>query len=798
VQGIQGVPGADGAQGPKGDTGATGATGSQGPQGEQGPIGPDGPVGPEGPQGAALEILGTLPNAGALPPTGAPGDAWIAADTGHLWVWDADTGTWVDAGQITGPPGPQGPQGIQGVQGVPGVTGAEGPPGQQGLPGVKGDTGAPGATGPEGPQGIQGVKGDTGATGTAGATGPAGTPGEVWFSGAGAPSPDAPVANVGDWYLDSTTGQVYECTGINAWTVRANIKGPVGATGSQGPQGVKGDPGVKGDTGTQGPQGIQGVPGPEGPEGPKGDTGEQGIPGPLGVHPHEDPTTGGTLREQALALTDVLVNNSTAARHGFAPKLSNVATQFLNGTGAWTVPPVGAPVVHATTHQPGGSDPMAVDAVPATGSLRTLGTGPNQAAPGNDPRLTNARTPTAHAPTHSAGGSDVVDVKALGGYPGGTTNFLRSDGTFAPPVVTGGMNLDYLGSYVGGPVYNDGDIVIGPDNIAYMCVVDGTTTPPEPWPGVGAATAIGPPGPQGAQGIQGPPGTNAAIVADATYWTVSPHAALVNERALNALANGYVKSTAGEPSIVAVIPVAEGGTGAVEPTQARANLGCGNVATANYNGSSAYFLRGDGVWGIPPQTPAYVFPSGAVVTFATAACPPGWTRVASWDGYFLRGAAVYGGSGGATNHYHGADGGLVVPVHGHGHTLTMPYHNHGGSVGFSGTTGDAGDHGHGFSAGFGVESSQNTGGNMDVDAGGSGNMARGPHTHNVNGTVSGSTDTQGRHNHSFSGSGGIPADYGQAIDGGVANAAAIAVTGTTGWATAHLPLYVDVLYCMKD
>lgn len=42
-----------------------------------------------------------------------------------------------------------------------------------------------------------------------------------------------------------------------------------------------------------------------------------------------------------------------------------------------------APTAHATTHQPGGTDAMAVDAVAATGSLRTLGTGAQQAAAGS-------------------------------------------------------------------------------------------------------------------------------------------------------------------------------------------------------------------------------------------------------------------------------------------------------------------------------------------------------------------------------------------------------------------------------
>jgi len=57
------------------------------------------------------------------------------------------------------------------------------------------------------------------------------------------------------------------------------------------------------------------------------------------------------------------------------------------------------PAGHHTTHEPGGSDPMAVDAGASTGSLRTLGTGGAQACAGNDSRLSDSR-----APTGSAGG----------------------------------------------------------------------------------------------------------------------------------------------------------------------------------------------------------------------------------------------------------------------------------------------------------------------------------------------------------------------------------------------------------
>jgi hypothetical protein len=47
------------------------------------------------------------------------------------------------------------------------------------------------------------------------------------------------------------------------------------------------------------------------------------------------------------------------------------------------------PTAHATTHEPGGTDAMAVDALAATGSLRTLGTSSTSAAAGN-----HTHTPT--------------------------------------------------------------------------------------------------------------------------------------------------------------------------------------------------------------------------------------------------------------------------------------------------------------------------------------------------------------------------------------------------------------------
>jgi hypothetical protein len=274
---------------------------------------------------------------------------------------------------------------------------------------------------------------------------------------------------------------------------------------------------------------------------------------------------------------------------------------------------------------------------------------------------------------------------------------------------------------------------------------------------------------------------------------VSNHPTLVSERALNLLANGYVKSIWGEPSTVAVIPVSEGGTGATDTGTARANLGLGNVSTANYNGSSAYYLRGDGVWATIPDQ----IPQNMLAMFWTG-CPAGWARAPWWDGYFFRSAAAYTGTPlGATNHYHGA-GALAIPAHGHAAAgLTLPDHGHGGWVTIAGSTNHTGDHVHYFDKNFSGETSVNVNGDMDVDAGNSGKMARGPHTHNFQGRVDGDTDTRGGHSHSVSGGGSIPTDGGHAINGSVTAAPAIAVVNTTDWATNHYPPFFDMIYCYK-
>ena len=420
-----------------------------------------------------------------------------------------------------------------------------------------------------------------------------------------------------------------------------------------------------------------------------------------------------------------------------------------------------------------------------------------------------------------------------------------------------GGGMEYRGSYVPG-TYNDGDVVVASDGIAYVCTVNGTTTPPEPWPGGGVATA------------------------DGTYWTVTPHAGLANERALNSLANGYVKSTAGEPSTVPSIPPGDlppfiaytnidnnfvaqtlgsgsgivganstlyfnhtggplndkawrfinygvsdirleamndantaimgsfqfgrsgnlsatsfAGNGANLTALNASNLTTGLVATPRLGSGTAdssTFLRGDQTWASPPGS----VPTNSVL-FMIVPCPPGYTRVSGWDGFYVRMGPTHT-SGGAASHTHGI-GSYAVPGHTHSAGgLTVDSHNHGNvTVGFgitiSGTTGGGGGHSHGFSGTTGGESN----GAMNVDGGASGNMTRSPHTHGFSGT----TDSEANHTHSFSGSGsgsgsGATGNASPGVSGNTGTTgSAVAITGTSASASNN-PIYIDFYACLKD
>lgn len=121
---------------------------------------------------------------------------------------------------------------------------------------------------------------------------------------------------------------------------------------------------------------------------------------------------------------------------------------------------------HAASHEPGGGDAMAVDAVAGTGSLRTLGTTSSSACAGNDARLSDARTPTAHATTHKSGNSDAIKLDELAAptdittlnattslhgllpkLDNDSTHFMNGQGAWAVPSSVGGLTWNDIDGY---------------------------------------------------------------------------------------------------------------------------------------------------------------------------------------------------------------------------------------------------------------------------------------------------------------------------------------------------------------
>ncbi len=159
----------------------------------------------------------------------------------------------------------------------------------------------------------------------------------------GATAPAAALGNMGDFYLNTATGDVHYKSAASTWTLTGNIKGPqgnagaTGATGPQGPAGATGPAGAIGATGPQGPVGLTGATGPQGPagatgtQGPTGATGSQGPAGLTGATgPQGAPGTNGNgILNGGIAPSnnqgvdgDFFVNTSTNTIYG--PKANGV------------------------------------------------------------------------------------------------------------------------------------------------------------------------------------------------------------------------------------------------------------------------------------------------------------------------------------------------------------------------------------------------------------------------------------------------------------------------------------------
>lgn len=83
------------------------------------------------------------------------------------------------------------------------------------------------------------------------------------------------------------------------------------------------------------------------------------------------------LPEGGLSLTDITTNNVSTTKHGFAPKLPNDATKYLDGTGAYTVPAGsgGGITIGTTTITSGTTTRILYDNAGVVGEYTITGTG---------------------------------------------------------------------------------------------------------------------------------------------------------------------------------------------------------------------------------------------------------------------------------------------------------------------------------------------------------------------------------------------------------------------------------------
>lgn len=109
--------------------------------------------------------------------------------------------------------------------------------GKRGRTGKAGATGPAGPAGPVGPAGAAGPKGDAGAPGSNGSNGSNGADGKTVLSGVSIPS--SSLGSVGDFYIRTSTSDIYGPKTASGWGAPTSLKGspwtaggtlPVGAT----------------------------------------------------------------------------------------------------------------------------------------------------------------------------------------------------------------------------------------------------------------------------------------------------------------------------------------------------------------------------------------------------------------------------------------------------------------------------------------------------------------------------------------------------------------------------------------
>ena len=178
----------------------------------------------------------------------------------------------------------------------------------------------------------------------------------------GATAPAAALGNIGDFYLNTATGDVHYKSAASTWTITGNIKGPqgtAGATGAAGPQGPAGATGLQGPAGVAGATGLTGATGPQGPAGATGLQGPAGVAGATGLTGATGPQGAAGTNGNAVLNGATAPNNNQGVNGDF---FINTATNTIYGpkaNGAW---PAGVSLVgpQGATGAAGATGPQGV------------------------------------------------------------------------------------------------------------------------------------------------------------------------------------------------------------------------------------------------------------------------------------------------------------------------------------------------------------------------------------------------------------------------------------------------------
>jgi collagen type VII alpha len=217
------------------------------------------------------------------------------------------------------------------------------------------------------------------------------------------------------WKSSAPTG-AYHCVGGNYVAVSSGASGPTGATGPTGLTGATGPAGSTGVAGTNGTNGATGSTGATGPTGTAGTNGAVGATGATGVTGATGPAPSGT--------GIVTVSSGT-------PQTPAALTGDVTTTGA------GLSTTLATVNSSPGTTGSATQASQITTNGKGLVTSnTNVTITPADSSVTFTDSTTNNATTALHG-----FLPKLGG---GTTNFLRADGTWSAPASSGITTLNTL------------------------------------------------------------------------------------------------------------------------------------------------------------------------------------------------------------------------------------------------------------------------------------------------------------------------------------------------------------------